>query len=80
DPASVVFDGVKRAKAEGFDYLLVDTAGRLQNKANLMAELEKMNRVIQREIPDGPHETLLVLDATTGQDALQQAKEFAKVV
>ncbi|MDK6804483.1 signal recognition particle-docking protein FtsY [Aerococcus sp. UMB1112A] len=80
DPASVVFDGVKRAKAEGFDYLLVDTAGRLQNKANLMAELDKMNRVIQREIPDGPHETLLVLDATTGQNALQQAKEFAKVV
>ncbi|AMB98960.1 signal recognition particle-docking protein FtsY [Aerococcus urinaehominis] len=80
DPASVVFDAVKQAKTEDFDYLLVDTAGRLQNKVNLMAELEKMKRVIEREIPGGPHETLLVLDATTGQNALIQAKEFDQTV
>lgn len=80
DPASVVFDAVKKAKTENFDYLLVDTAGRLQTKLNLMAELEKMNRIITRELPGGPHETLLVLDATTGQNALIQAKEFDKAV
>ncbi|MDO4670818.1 MAG: signal recognition particle-docking protein FtsY [Aerococcus sp.] len=80
DPASVCFDAVKKAQAEQVDYLLIDTAGRLQNKKNLMAELEKMNRVIGREIPGAPQETLLVLDATTGQNALQQAKEFAQTV
>lgn len=80
DPASVCFDAVKKAQAEAVDYLLIDTAGRLQNKKNLMAELEKMNRVIGREIPDAPQETLLVLDATTGQNALQQAKEFSQTV
>ncbi|MFL2099452.1 signal recognition particle-docking protein FtsY [Desemzia sp. FAM 23989] len=76
DPASVVFDAVKRAKAENADILFVDTAGRLQNKVNLMKELEKMKRVISKEIPDGPHEVLLVLDATTGQNALIQARQF----
>lgn len=76
DPAAVVFDGIQQAKASNADVLLVDTAGRLQNKKNLMKELEKMHRVIQKEIPNGPHETLLVLDATTGQNALNQAKEF----
>lgn len=80
DPASVVFDALKQAKVDQVDYLLVDTAGRLQNKTNLMAELEKINRIIRREIPDAPHETLLVLDATTGQNALIQAKEFDKTV
>lgn len=80
DPASVCFDATKKAKAENFDYLLVDTAGRLQTKKNLMAELEKMNRVIKREIPEAPQETLLVVDGTTGQNALQQAKEFSSVV
>ncbi|OJG73763.1 signal recognition particle-docking protein FtsY [Enterococcus phoeniculicola] len=76
DPAAVVFDAVARAKAEGVDVLLVDTAGRLQNKVNLMNELEKIKRVIQRELPDAPHEVLLVLDATTGQNAMVQAKQF----
>ncbi|KAF1297907.1 signal recognition particle-docking protein FtsY [Enterococcus sp. JM4C] len=76
DPAAVVFDAVARAKAEGADVLLVDTAGRLQNKVNLMNELEKIKRVIQREIPEAPHEVLLVLDATTGQNAMVQAKQF----
>lgn len=76
DPAAVVFDAVERAKAENADILLVDTAGRLQNKVNLMKELEKIKRVIQREIPDGPHEVLLVVDATTGQNAMSQAKQF----
>ena len=76
DPASVCFDAVKKAKAEDYDVLFVDTAGRLQNKVNLMNELEKIKRVITREIPDAPHEVLLVLDATTGQNALTQAKEF----
>lgn len=78
DPAAVVFDAVKAAMARKIDILLVDTAGRLQTKTNLMAELEKMNRVIGREIPGAPHETLLVLDATTGQNAVSQAKLFAK--
>ncbi|MGX7263540.1 signal recognition particle-docking protein FtsY [Enterococcus crotali] len=76
DPAAVVFDAVDRAKAENADILLVDTAGRLQNKVNLMNELEKIKRVIQRELPDAPHEVLLVVDATTGQNAMSQAKQF----
>lgn len=76
DPAAVVFDGVKRAKDEGYDVVLVDTAGRLQNKVNLMNELNKIKRVIVRELSDAPQEVLLVLDATTGQNALNQAKEF----
>ena len=76
DPAAVVFDGVKKAKEENYDILLVDTAGRLQNKVNLMNELAKMKRIMAREIPDAPHEVLLVLDATTGQNALNQAKLF----
>ncbi|MCI1904062.1 MAG: signal recognition particle-docking protein FtsY [Enterococcaceae bacterium] len=76
DPASVVFDAMKRAKSEHADVLLVDTAGRLQNKVNLMKELEKIKRVIQREEPDAPQEVLLVIDATTGQNALVQAKQF----
>ena len=79
DPASVVYDGQERAQAEGVDVLLVDTAGRLQNKDNLMAELEKMGRIIKRVIPEAPHETLLALDASTGQNALVQAKEFSKI-
>lgn len=79
DPASVVFDGVKRAVAEGVDILMIDTAGRLQNKENLMAELEKIGRIIKRTLPDAPHETLLALDASTGQNALSQAKEFSKI-
>ncbi|EOE6429290.1 signal recognition particle-docking protein FtsY [Enterococcus hirae] len=76
DPAAVVYDAMERAKSEQADVLLVDTAGRLQNKVNLMNELEKIKRVIQRELPDAPHETLLVLDATTGQNAMVQAKQF----
>lgn len=76
DPAAVVFDAVKKAKEEQFDVLFVDTAGRLQNKVNLMKELAKMKRILTREIPDAPHEVLLVLDATTGQNALTQAKQF----
>lgn len=76
DPAAVVFDAVKQAKADNYDILLVDTAGRLQNKVNLMNELAKMKRILTREIPDAPHEVLLVLDATTGQNALNQAKIF----
>ncbi|AYG00623.1 signal recognition particle-docking protein FtsY [Lactococcus allomyrinae] len=79
DPASVVFDAVAKAKAEDYDILLVDTAGRLQNKDHLMKELEKIGKVIKREIPDAPHETILALDATTGQNAIQQAKEFSVV-
>jgi len=76
DPAAVVFDAVKKAKEEAYDILFVDTAGRLQNKVNLMNELEKMKRIITREIPSAPHAVLLVLDATTGQNALTQAKLF----
>ncbi|MGC5327162.1 signal recognition particle-docking protein FtsY [Brevibacillus sp. SYSU BS000544] len=76
DPAAVVFDAVQEAKSRGVDVLLVDTAGRLQNKQHLMDELNKVYRVLQREIPDAPHEVLLVLDATTGQNALSQAKTF----
>lgn len=76
DPAAIVFDAVKKAKAENYDLVLVDTAGRLQNKVNLMKELDKMRRVITREIPHAPQEILLVLDATTGQNAMSQAKIF----
>ena len=76
DAASVAFEAVKKAKEENYDLLLVDTAGRVQNKVNLMNELDKIKRVISREIPDAPQETLLVLDSTTGQNALTQAKAF----
>jgi fused signal recognition particle receptor len=76
DPAAVMYDAVKAAKSRGVDILLCDTAGRLQNKVNLMKELEKVKRVIEREIPGAPHEVLLVLDATTGQNALIQTKTF----
>ncbi|MGT2639861.1 signal recognition particle-docking protein FtsY [Streptococcus sobrinus] len=79
DPASVVFDGMEKAVAEGVDVLMIDTAGRLQNKENLMAELEKIGRIVKRVVPDAPHETLLALDASTGQNALSQAKEFSKI-
>lgn len=79
DPASVVFDGMERAVAEGMDILMIDTAGRLQNKENLMAELEKIGRIIKRVVPEAPHETFLALDASTGQNALVQAKEFSKI-
>ncbi|MDP1511038.1 signal recognition particle-docking protein FtsY [Paenibacillus sp. CMAA1739] len=78
DPAAVMFDAVQAAKQRQVDVLLCDTAGRLQNKSNLMEELNKIFRVIQREIPDAPHEVLLVLDATTGQNALNQAKLFGE--
>jgi len=76
DPAAVVFDSISAAKARNSDVLIVDTAGRLQTKVNLMEELKKVRRIITRDIPDAPHETLLVLDATTGQNALQQARLF----
>lgn len=79
DPASVIYDGVSKAKEECYDVVLIDTAGRLQNKTNLMNELEKMNKVIGKIIPAAPHETLLVIDATTGQNGISQAKEFQKI-
>lgn len=79
DPASVVFDGLKKATNENFDIVLIDTAGRLQNKVNLMKELEKINKVITNFIPNAPHETLLVIDATTGQNGISQAKTFKEV-
>ena len=79
DPSAVVFDGLKKAKEENFDIVLIDTAGRLQNKVNLMNELEKINRVISNFIEDAPHETLLVIDATTGQNGISQAKTFKEV-
>ena len=79
DPAAVLFDALRSAKARDSDVLIVDTAGRLHNKANLMAELEKMKRVSGREVPEAPHETLLVIDAVTGQNGLVQAREFMKV-
>ena len=79
DPSSVIFDAIKVAKEKKYDVLLCDTAGRLQNKTNLMKELEKMNKVIQKEVPDGPHETLLVIDATTGQNGLSQAEAFKEI-
>ena len=78
DPAAVVFDSISAAKARGSDIIIVDTAGRLHNKANLMNELAKIDRVISRELPDASRETLLVLDATTGQNAVHQAEEFNK--
>jgi fused signal recognition particle receptor len=79
DPAAVLFDALKAAKARSSDVLIVDTAGRLHNKANLMAELEKMKRIAGREVEGAPHETLLVLDAVTGQNGLEQARQFLKV-
>jgi fused signal recognition particle receptor len=79
DPAAVLFDALQAAKARNSDVLIVDTAGRLHNKANLMAELEKMKRIAGREVPEAPHETLLVLDAVTGQNGLEQARQFTKV-
>jgi fused signal recognition particle receptor len=79
DPASVCFDGAKYAKEHQIDLMIVDTAGRLQNKSNLMAELAKMKRVLTREIPGAPHETFLVIDATTGQNGVEQAKAFKEV-
>lgn len=79
DPAGVIFDGLKKAKEENVDIVLVDTAGRLQNKVNLMQELEKINRIIDRQIPGAPHEVLLVIDATTGQNGILQAKSFGKI-
>ena len=78
DPSAVLFDGLQAAKARGFDVVIVDTAGRLHTKENLMAELEKMKRTAQRVIPDAPHEVLLVLDATTGQNGLEQARKFTE--
>jgi fused signal recognition particle receptor len=78
DPAAVLFDSLKAAKARNADVLIVDTAGRLHNKANLMAELEKMKRIAGREVPQAPHETLLVIDAVTGQNGLEQARQFMK--
>ncbi|HPT89100.1 MAG: signal recognition particle-docking protein FtsY [Acholeplasmataceae bacterium] len=76
DPSSVIFDAIKKAKADNYDCVLCDTAGRLQTKVNLMNELAKIKRVISREVPDAPHDTLLVIDATTGQNGLSQAKAF----
>lgn len=79
DPSSVIFDALEQAKEGGYDVLICDTAGRLQNKVNLMKELEKMNRIIKRVVPEGPQETLLVVDATTGQNGISQAVEFSKI-
>ena len=79
DPVSVMYDGAIKAKEENYDVVLVDTAGRLQNKINLMKELEKINKVIGKLIPDAPHETLLVVDATTGQNGISQAKNFKEI-
>jgi fused signal recognition particle receptor len=80
DPGAVVFDAMAAADKRGADVLIIDTAGRLHTKANLMEELRKINRIIQRNVPDGPHEVLLVLDAATGQNAMQQAKYFTEAV
>ena len=79
DPSSVIYDGIEKAKEENADVILIDTAGRLQNKVNLMKELEKMNKVIGNLIPNAPHETLLVMDATTGQNGISQAKNFKEI-
>ena len=79
DPAAVLFDALKSAKARNADVLIVDTAGRLHNKSNLMAELEKMKRIAGREVEGAPHETLLVIDAVTGQNGLEQARQFMRV-
>jgi fused signal recognition particle receptor len=78
DPSAVLFDALQSAKSKKIDYVIVDTAGRLHTKHNLMAELEKMTRIAKREVPGAPHEVLLVLDATTGQNGLTQAREFTK--
>lgn len=80
DPAAVAFDAVSAAKARGADIVLIDTAGRLQTKVNLMEELKKIRRVVKKVVPDAPHQTLLVLDATTGQNAVSQAKSFGEIV
>lgn len=79
DPSSVIYDGLNEAVKDNFDVVLIDTAGRLQNKTNLMEELAKINRVIKKIIPDAPHETLLVIDATTGQNGISQAKSFKEI-
>ena len=79
DPAGVIFDGLVKAKEDNVDIVLIDTAGRLQNKVNLMKELEKVNKVIGKHIPNAPHETLLVIDATTGQNGISQAKAFKEI-
>jgi fused signal recognition particle receptor len=79
DPASVIYDGLSKSKEENCDIVLIDTAGRLQNKVNLMNELEKMNKVIGKIIPGAPHETLLIIDATTGQNGISQAKSFKEI-
>ena len=79
DPASVAYDGVHKAVMENYDFVIVDTAGRLQTKANLMAELAKIKRVISKEVPEGPQETFLIVDATTGQNGVIQAKAFSEV-
>ena len=79
DPASVVFDGIQSAKAKDVDVIIIDTAGRLHNKTNLMNELNKISRIIDRELPEASRETLLVLDGTTGQNGLQQAKQFKEI-
>ena len=79
DPSSVIYDGVKKSIEEQYDYVLIDTAGRLQNKVNLMNELEKINKVIKKLIPDAPNETLLVIDATTGQNGISQAQNFKEI-
>ncbi len=79
DPASVIYDGLEKAKREDYDVVLIDTAGRLQNKTNLMNELDKINKVIGKIIPNAPHETLLVIDATTGQNGISQAKSFQEI-
>jgi fused signal recognition particle receptor len=80
DPAAVVYDGVAAARSRGADVVLVDTAGRLHTQVNLMRELEKVRRVIEKQLPGAPHETLLVIDATTGQNGLRQAREFQQAV
>lgn len=79
DAASVIYDGLEKAKEENYDYVLIDTAGRLQNKVNLMNELDKIHKVIGKLIPNAPHETLLVIDATTGQNGISQAKSFQEI-
>ena len=79
DPSSVIYDGLEKAKKENVDVVLIDTAGRLQNKVNLMKELEKINKVIGKVIPNAPHETLLIIDATTGQNGISQAKAFKEI-
>ena len=79
DPSSVIYDALELAKKDNYDMVMVDTAGRLQNKSNLMEELAKINRVIKKVIPEGAHETLLVIDATTGQNGISQAKAFKEI-